>query len=387
VRLYHEELLAQGVHTLSWEHCCEEYRRQCFGGILMTIVASMVVQRTDRGDDMFMAWMARNAQQVLDLDALELLPEPSAAKPPALRPAPQDEGRHEPGPEEVWNESWYFDGVSDDERVGVYVRLGRVPNLGVAMFTASVVGPGRPAVMLAQPAATLPAIDDDSQAIDMPGLRYAQRCEDPLRRFSLTLAGTAQAFADEAAPLRGESGTPVEIALDLVWETAGVPFQWRQSTRYEIPCRVSGVARVGDEEIAFSGRGQRDHSWGARDWFATDWMWSAFHLDDGTHTHAVGIPTMPGLGIGYVQRDGELDEIASLSMSEDVAGDGLITASQMTIDGDLVLEVEPLAFGALRLEAPDGRVSHFPRAMARVTAGDGRRGSGWIEWNRNQSGQ
>jgi hypothetical protein len=29
-------------------------------------------------------------------------------------------------------------------------------------------------------------------------------------------------------------------------------------------------------------------------------------------------------------------------------------------------------------------VSHFPRAMCRVTAGDGREGLGWIEWNRNQ---
>jgi hypothetical protein len=50
----------------------------------------------------------------------------------------------------------------------------------------------------------------------------------------------------------------------------------------------------------------------------------------------------------------------------------------------LDLDVEPLAFGALRLEAPDGRVSMFPRAMCRVTAADGQRGRGWVEWNRVQ---
>jgi hypothetical protein len=76
--------------------------------------------------------------------------------------------------------------------------------------------------------------------------------------------------------------------------------------------------------------------------------------------------------------------------SEDVADDGLITRASIACgpgldgEGDIELEVEPLAFGALRLEAPDGRVSHFPRAMCRVRAADGRAGVGWVEWNRNQ---
>ncbi|HKY58063.1 MAG TPA: hypothetical protein VJL80_08510, partial [Aeromicrobium sp.] len=172
---------------------------------------------------------------------------------------------------------------------------------------------------------------------------------------------------------------------DLVWETSGIPFQWRQSTRYEIPCRVTGTVRVGDEEIAFNGPGQRDHSWGPRDWFATDWMWSAFHLEDDTHTHAVVVPGLPGYGVGYVQSGDEISEVTSLQMSEKVADDGLIAGSEMTIEpGTLHLNVEPVAFGALRLDAPDGRVSHFPRAMARVTTNDGRTGTGWIEWNRPQ---
>ena len=34
--------------------------------------------------------------------------------------------------------------------------------------------------------------------------------------------------------------------------------------------------------------------------------------------------------------------------------------------------------------APDGRVSHFPRAMCRLQGADGRGGLGWLEWNRSQ---
>jgi hypothetical protein len=48
------------------------------------------------------------------------------------------------------------------------------------------------------------------------------------------------------------------------------------------------------------------------------------------------------------------------------------------------MRIEPLAFGPLRLLAPDGRVSHFPRAMCRLRCADGRGGMGWVEWNLNQ---
>ena len=53
---------------------------------------------------------------------------------------------------------------------------------------------------------------------------------------------------------------------------------------------------------------------------------------------------------------------------------------------DLDLEFEPLAFSPVLLEHPDGRAARFPRAMARVTAADGRTGGGWIEWNQPPTG-
>jgi predicted secreted hydrolase len=74
----------------------------------------------------------------------------------------------------------------------------------------------------------------------------------------------------------------------------GAPYAYRVATRYEIPCRVRGTVHVGDEEIQLRGRGQRDHSWGTRDWWSAEWMWSAGHLDDGTRFHGVEfrLPTL-----------------------------------------------------------------------------------------------
>jgi hypothetical protein len=114
-------------------------------------------------------------------------------------------------------------------------------------------------------------------------------------------------------------------------------------------------------------------------------MWNGLHLEDGTHSHMVAVPQMPGLGIGYVQRDEEVEEIESLTTTDTLAENGLTThTTTVSGPGDLTLEIEPIAYGPILLRAPDGRTSHFARAMARVTTGDGRTGSGWIEWNRNQ---
>jgi hypothetical protein len=71
---YHQRLTDLGARGLGWTECWREYRRQSFFGILMAVIAPMIVQQTERGDRMFMTLLARHAQQVLDLGALELLP-------------------------------------------------------------------------------------------------------------------------------------------------------------------------------------------------------------------------------------------------------------------------------------------------------------------------
>jgi type IV secretory pathway TrbD component len=44
-----------------------------FGGLIMAIAASMLVQRTARGDDMFMTMAGRHGHHALDLEAADLL--------------------------------------------------------------------------------------------------------------------------------------------------------------------------------------------------------------------------------------------------------------------------------------------------------------------------
>jgi hypothetical protein len=119
-----------------------------------------------------------------------------------------------------------------------------------------------------------------------------------------------------------------------------------------------------------------------------DWLWSALHLNDGTHVHGVDltIPGVPPMSVGYVQdRSGTVTEVQTVSAEQKFDADGLPITATLTVNpGGITASVEVLGHAPLRLVAKDGRVSHFPRVWATVSTADGRAGVGWLEWNRNQ---
>jgi Phosphotransferase enzyme family len=73
VREYHQRLLAAGVSAYSWSDCWTDYRRGTFAGFLVTVIASMLVQETERGNEMFTVMAQRHSRHALDLGAAEFL--------------------------------------------------------------------------------------------------------------------------------------------------------------------------------------------------------------------------------------------------------------------------------------------------------------------------
>jgi hypothetical protein len=69
VRRYYDGLLSAGVEGYDWDRCWSDHRRGTWAGLIMAIAASMLVERTERGDQMFMAMAHRHARHALDLDA------------------------------------------------------------------------------------------------------------------------------------------------------------------------------------------------------------------------------------------------------------------------------------------------------------------------------
>lgn len=315
------------------------------------------------------------------------------------RPDAGDEQVHPPGDEVLWNESWYFDFHDRDGVLGGYVRLGLYPNLGVAWYWACVVGTDRRTVLVADHEVALPT--GRSLGVRGDGLWADHNAETPLEHWSLGLEAFGVALDHPADAYHGMRGDRTPVGFDLEWETDGLPFRYPVALdRYEVPCRVHGEILVGDETIQLDGFGQRDHSWGVRDWWEVGWCWTAFRTDDGGHWH--GVTTLPGegLGIGYVPAPaGDLPvpgsgpgdpstwtgAVTFAVRAEPAPGsEGIPPFASVALDG-VEVAVEPVAWAPVLLTSPDGRLSRFPRGLARFSTADGRSGPGWIEFNQPQT--
>lgn len=380
LRAYHEALGPRAPLTLA--DVADGVRRQSFFGVMMAIVSPMLVERTDRGDRMFMTMLQRHCDHVLDTDALSTLPAPVAPEP--LRPSDEDELAHDPTAEPLWSESWYADFADAAQGLGGWFRLGRVANEQTAWVHVLLCGPDMPTVAVD---AQVP-LPPDPWAVRTDDFQLGHSAEVPLQCYRVDVRARGQAYADPSALLRGEPGTPVEMTMNLVWATDGTPYKYGLTTRYEIPCTVSGDVTIGDTGYRLECvPGQRDHSWGVRDWWGMDWIWSALHLDDGTHLHGVNIriPGAPAFSIGYEQgADGKVTELQTVDSRESFADNGLpLDAKLRLTPAEITADVNVRGQAPVRLVATDGRVSQFPRVWATISTADGRSGVGWLEWNRN----
>ena len=312
---------------------------------------------------------------------------------------PDDEARHTPDGEDLWNESYYCDFVRSDGSMGGWLRLGLYPNRQVAWWTTWIVWPDRPGVCSVDYRAPVPPGDglisestSDADA-DESTTRIEIDLSRPLEEFRLAARAPARMIdPPEDVYAHGEgTGTPARLDLDLTWTTDGVPYHYDLTTRYEIPCLVAGTVTVDGETFTVEGQGQRDHSWGMRDWWAFGWCWCSMRLEDGTRVHLADIRMIPGVPVffGYIQTSGQVYPATALTVTEDAGEHGFPSRARIEIaadpgpgpDLDLGIEVTPVSFGPVLLRNDDGRTSRFPRAMVRCRTDDGRQGAGWIEWN------
>jgi len=300
--------------------------------------------------------------------------------------SPDDEARHTPDAEDLWNESYYCDFVQADGSLGGWLRLGLYPNRRVAWWTAWIVRPGQPSVSSVNYAMPVPP-ENGLVSESEDGERIEIELRRPLEEFRL-VADTAGLLVAGDTRRYDETGwTPTRLGVDLTWTTDGVPYHYDLTTRYEIPCLVTGTVTIDGETLTVDGQGQRDHSWGVRDWWAFGWCWNSMRLDDGTRVHLADIRMIPDVPVffGYIQTPGEVHPATALSVTEDVGDHGFPSRARIEIAAaprhDLGVEVTPVAFGPVLLRNDDGRTSRFPRAMVTCRTDDGRSGSGWIEWN------
>ncbi len=69
---YHAELIRLGVTGFSFEHCWRDYRRLAVHGVMMGVFSAMAVERTERGDALFLAMTRGGCRQALDHGTFDL---------------------------------------------------------------------------------------------------------------------------------------------------------------------------------------------------------------------------------------------------------------------------------------------------------------------------
>lgn len=73
LKRWHDGLISRGVTGYSFDDAVLHYRYFTFSGFAVAFAAPMIVERTERGDDMFMTMMRRHVDQIMSNDALSLL--------------------------------------------------------------------------------------------------------------------------------------------------------------------------------------------------------------------------------------------------------------------------------------------------------------------------
>ncbi|GAA3221655.1 hypothetical protein [Actinocorallia longicatena] len=297
------------------------------------------------------------------------------------RLTPEDEGLHEPGPERLWNESYYFDFATADGSLAGYVRLGLYPRWGRAWYWACVTGTGRPLVILVDNDAPLPG--PGSTGVHADGYDATQSIDLPFGSATVALDGRAVVLEDATAAYGDTSGAEkIHLGFDLRWDTIDGVYPYKDISRYEIPCTVSGTVTIGEETIAVTASGERDHSWGERDWWSVSWLWSSGRLDDGTSFH--GMQANLGFAIPWpsftVPPGGRIEHRDGFTAETRFTAEDLPESSDLRVPG-AAMKAVPVAFAPVAVVSPDGRPAHFPRALCRFEAEDGRVGHGWTEWH------
>lgn len=262
-----------------------------------------------------------------------------------------DEGRHPPGADPDWEESFAFDFADRDGSVGGYARLGLRPADGVAWYWAAFVARdgALPSLVVVRDH-EVPLPPGRSLEVRASGLWADHTCESSLEHWTVGVEAFGVSLDDPAEAFGRERGDPCPLGFDLEWESAGPPRATALGSGYELPCVVHGEVLVGSGRIELDGIGWRTHRWGRWDWWAgSGWAWAAGHRPDG-------------------------EVFATAEVVVDAA-EGLVESARVA--GGLT--ATPLAHAPVSIPGSGNARSRLDRALCRYSSLDGPVAVGWVE--------
>ncbi len=263
-----------------------------------------------------------------------------------------DELMHAVGDDPAWSESYYFNFVDPDSKIGMFTRMGFRPGNGWADALHVVYLPGNRVLFTygrREIKADLSRYDGDLSAGHL-----TLTCVEPHQRWQIHYAGPAQDIADPAILLERSKQrpqgwfTPANLTMELSFDCLTEPHYAAQGSHghFEQSGRVTGTIQIDDESWPVAGYGVRDKSWGPRDWGAGS---RSSDAEEASSTEPISGPTpfvnwfsmnfgdfaalggscfrhRDGVmrGEGWIQRDGQSGRLTNVVIETDYADDSII---------------------------------------------------------------
>lgn len=256
---------------------------------------------------------------------------------------------HATGDHAAWSESYYFNFVDPQQKIGMFTRMGFRPGNGWADALHVIYLEGR------RVAFTYGRRDIDSDLSRYDGdLRVGNlvlECVEPHGLWRVSYKGPAQDIADGEILLQRSKArpegwfTPAELDMSLEFSCLTQPhFSGLESGRghFEQSGQVRGSIALAGERWQVEGYGVRDKSWGPRDWGAggsgngpaashstapkpfVNW----FSMNFGDHAALGGScfrhPDGALRGEGWLQRNGQSSVLNDVLITTDYRSDSII---------------------------------------------------------------
>jgi len=281
-----------------------------------------------------------------------------------------DDQLHSPSEEKGWRESYYFNFVDIKNGISGFTTIGLMPVIQRREFVFAIFHGGRRIAHFVESAG--PFDPSKSNPLSDGIVTYEQVA--PMKRWRLAFSkGDAEA--------------------DLLWEGRfpAFPFGACSGTswdgHFEQSGSVSGTVRIAGRTIHVKGLGQRDKSWGPRDWHISSWF--ALHaqfrgISIGLRRDDVGASSV--LSGGISSPAGHIP-IASMELQTVCGDDGAPKGATSRIAGSdgkaytLHSElIHPCSFVKFSRPFPGGRTDLFEAMAVHRCDELGEEGTGLLEW-------
>jgi len=330
--------------------------------------------------------------------------------------ASNHEQMHPVGGEPAWSESYYFNFVDPNSKIGMFTRMGFRPGDGWADALHVIYLEGsRVAFTYGRRniGADLTQYDGDLKVGDLQ-----IDCLTPHKAWAISYDGPAQDVQDSQvllsrSKLRPEGWfEPASLAMNINFDCITEPYFSHSEDgstgaygHFEQSGRISGSISLGNKSWQVDGFGVRDKSWGPRDWgasqrtkgesanspaFSTNEVPTPFvnwfSMNFGAHSALGGScfrqPNGDMKGAGWIQRDGTSAKLKNVRITSDYkAGSIMHDAVRLTgtVEGGEDIEITGRVLNVCPTKVPMAGGATFINEGLAEFNWDGKRGYGIAE--------